>query len=69
MSKIISRFTFLEKRKYRDFDLYDGPYYGSWGAAPENTLSVGTCSGIFIHKILEMPSTSGHSQCFQGRST
>jgi len=26
MSKKISRFTFLEKRKSRDFDLYDGPY-------------------------------------------
>jgi len=25
MSKKISRFTFLEKRKSRDFDLYDGP--------------------------------------------
>jgi hypothetical protein len=31
MSKKILRFTFLEKRKSRDFDLYDGPTpAGGW---------------------------------------
>jgi len=41
MSKKISRFTFLEKRKSRDFDMYDGPYKISQGIFMEFRFQIG----------------------------